>query len=779
MKRMIAPGALAALTLAGAAAGTARAELVEYRFEVRYAEVNYSGRPAQAMTIEGQIPAPTIEAHVGDTLRVVLVNKMDTETSVHWHGVLLPNDQDGVPYLNTPPIAAGASFAYQFPVTHTGTYWYHSHSGLQEQRGLYGALIFRPPRGQSMRQAAASDREHTVLFSDWTDELPEQVFANLKKDDDYYALKKGSVQSWTAALRQGAQALKNKYRQSWERMGPMDLSDVGYDAFLVNGKRRLRLPAEPGEKVLLRMINGAAASYFHLEYAGGPMTVVAADGVAVEPVRVRKLRMAIAETYDVVVEVPPDGRAYELRATSIDGTGYSSALLGTGPETAAAPDMPPPDLFARHDHGGHGGHDGGHEGHAMHEMHEMHGAGHGAQEDGHGHAGRHAGAAGAGSGAGQAIEYLQDYGALKATASTALPADAPWRKLTFRLTGSMERYTWSFDDTILAHADKVRIRHGENVRFTMVNETMMNHPIHLHGHFFRVLNGQGDYSPLKHTVNVPPLQTVAIEFAATEDQDWFFHCHILYHMKAGMARVISYGDTGPEKTAPAEAEPRETAPGETVPGETAPEPRAAAPGGDSPAAAGGAGMPALPPRALALAATGDAYAEPQTPPRKQPPLGRDQWYLAGTAGLLSNMLLGKAKAATAANSIESEFHYDYRDDYEAHLIYERRFSRFLGGYAGVNLKEEHDEERETRAITGIHYTLPLLIESDLRLYSDGETEIGLSSELQLARRLGLHWKYRTDGEYLLLLTHEVSKRFLLAAIYDNDFRGGVGILLRN
>jgi len=346
-------------------------------------------------------------------------------------------------------------------------------------------------------------------------------------------------------------------------------------------------------------------------------------------------------------------------------------------------------------------------------MHEMHEAGHGAREDGHGQAGRHAGAAGAGSGAGEAIEYLQDYGALKATASTALPADAPWRKLTFRLTGSMERYTWSFDDTILAHADKVRIRHGENVRFTMVNETMMNHPIHLHGHFFRVLNGQGEYSPLKHTVNVPPMGTTVIEFEAKEDKDWFFHCHILYHMHTGMARVLSY--------------------------------------------------------------EGSSSFSDDT---KEKIAHGNAWYFAGHAAVLGQMAAGRLRAANLHNAFVVHYDYDYDKAYDADFLYRRNFSRFLDAYIGAELeREDGHEDPERHAVIGLHYTLPLLIDADLRLDSDNKASLELKSAMQLTSRLMLEWQYefKDDDEYRAGLSWELSKTLSLTALYDSDYKGGAGL----
>jgi len=506
------------LSIAIPATFIAHTKTVEYHFDIDEIEVNFTGKPVTALAINKQIPAPTIEATVGDTLMVTFHNKMDKETSIHWHGVLLPNNQDGVPYLTTPPIKSKSSFTYQFKVKHSGTYWYHSHTNLQEQQGLYGSLIFHPIGGETIK----TDRDYVVVLSDWTNEKPENVLANLKKDGDYYALKKNSVQSWDKVLQNGRVAIKNRLRGAWTRMGPMDLSDIGYDAFLTNGKQISHLDAKPGETIRIRLINAAASSYFKIEFAGGPMKIVSADGVDVEPQKSKRLLIAIAETYDVIVKVSDD-KAYEFRATSEDGVGHSSTFIGSG-KKVLAPYIPRPNLFLLH--------------------HSMHNSMHGSSNIMHnGNGKKHLMHHEAMTMQKQPIEYMKDYKALRATKNTSLSPERPERKLTINLTGNMERYVWSFNNKTLLESSKIMIRKGENVRFLLNNKTMMHHPIHLHGHFFRVLNGQGERSPLKHTVNVPAMSKIEIEFEANEEKDWFFHCHNLYHMKAGMARSVSYEKT--------------------------------------------------------------------------------------------------------------------------------------------------------------------------------------------------------------------------------------------
>jgi len=311
------------------------------------------------------------------------------------------------------------------------------------------------------------------------------------------------------------------------------------------------------------------------------------------------------------------------------------------------------------------------------------------------------------------IEYMTDYKALRALADTRLPAGAPTREVVLELTGNMERYVWSFNEKTLLEADKVLIKRGENVRFILVNKTMMHHPIHLHGHFFRVLNGQGQRSPLKHTVNVPPMETVEIEFEADAEKDWFFHCHNLYHMKAGMARVISYEGTT------------------TV------------------------------------------------TPEKLSQLTQDTWYFAGDLAALSNMTMGMLRASNTRNAFEIEYDYNYEKEYDIDVTYERSITRFFDIYGGVNSEREgSDEKPETTGILGVHYVLPLLIESDLRVDSDGKFRVGLGSDLQLTDRFKFEWSWNTDSEYRFTLSCEITKTILVTAAYDSDFKWGAGLRVK-
>jgi FtsP/CotA-like multicopper oxidase with cupredoxin domain len=664
----------------------ASAKVVEYSFDIAYQTVNFSGKDVQAMTVGGSIPAPTIEATVGDILRVTFSNKMDVDSSIHWHGVLLPNDQDGVPFLNTPPIKAGQSFTFEYPVIHHGTYWYHSHTGLQEQRGVYGSIVFHPEMGERIE----ADYDAVVVLSDWTDENPDQVMHNLKKSDDYYALKKGSVQSWLKVLQRGKVAIRSRLNGAWTRMGPMDISDVGYDAFLANGKRKSTIPyVKSGDTVRLRVINAAASSYFNFEYAGGEMVLVAADGVDVEPLTINRQRIAIAETFDVIVTIPASG-AYEFRATSEDGTGYSSIILGEG-ALVEAPDIPPPDPFVQ-DHSTHGGMSK--TGHST-----MNGMDHAAM----GHST---------SMAKSQSKNMMEYELLRAVELTEYDQSRPKRKVDLELTGDMERYAWSFNNKVLSEESKILIRKGEVVQFVMENKTMMHHPIHLHGHFFRVLNGQDNYSPLKHTVNVPPMQTLTIEFLANEEKDWIFHCHNLYHMKTGMTRVVSYEGTS------------------------------------------------------------------QSTPQSLSPLFSDRhWFYFGDFGIQSNFTSGELRAENTRNAVNLEYDWDYDQEHEIEVTYERYFTRFLELYIGAEFEKEEGES-ESIAIAGVHYLLPLMIEADLRIDDEGHGRFGLGSELQLTDRTSVEWDINTDEEYRIQLEYEVNKSLSLTANHDDQYDWGVGLELK-
>ncbi len=479
---------------------TAFAKTVKYDLNIDYQRLEFQDKQTLAMTVNGGIPAPTLYFNKGDIAQINVTNNMDVDTSVHWHGILLPNYQDGVPYINHPPIKPKNTHLFQFELKHAGTYWYHSHTGLQEQRGVYGAIVIT----ETQESDKTVDVEKVVVLSDWTYQDPNEIFRSLKSGSEYFAIQKGSNQNlWDAFKNKG---LTHYFKQSWQRMAGMDISDIAYDLFLANGQPEIKIPAKVGDKVKLRFVNAGTASYFNLQFSGGNMQLIAADGMDVQAIEVKSFLMAIAETYDVIVTVPKEG-LFELKATAQDGTGHTSIWIGNGTEKIYAPILPKPNPYQMampiSKTAGH------HEHHAMHKMAKNQ-------------------------------NITTPYARLKATHSTKLLKNQPVREIKLNLTGDMKRYVWSLNNEILAPENTIKIKRGEKVRFILKNKTMMHHPMHLHGHFFRVLNGQGDYAPLKHTIDVPPMGERVIEFDANEHYDWFFHCHILYHAKSGMARIVSY-----------------------------------------------------------------------------------------------------------------------------------------------------------------------------------------------------------------------------------------------
>jgi FtsP/CotA-like multicopper oxidase with cupredoxin domain len=505
----------------GRRAWQATGRVVEYDLEVAEQVLSPAGKSVRVLTINRQFPGPTLRFNEGDVARIRLHNSLaNDETSLHWHGLLLPNDQDGVPHLTTPPVAPGGTFTYEFPVRQSGTYWYHSHTGMQEQRGVLGSIVVLPRKPDVVH----ADRDQVLVLNDWTNESPQEVLRTLKRGSNWYSIQKGAPQSLLGAVRAGF--LGEYVKREGARLPPMDVADVAYDAFLVNGQRRFQVEGKPGETIRLRVINASASSYFYVESSTGPLTIVAADGPAVEPVSVQRLLIGIAETYDVLVKVPSAG-SWEIRATAHDGTGFASAFVGTGP-LHEAPNVPRPNLYNMDEL-------------LMPALEE----GDLAQprEEESARSGAHSKGAGDRPGICKscAERPLPPYRQLRARQSTALAESLPRRTLALHLTGDMQRYVWSLNQKTMSEESTIPVKRGEVLRLELINDTMMHHPMHLHGHFFRLLNGQGDYSPLKHTVDVPPMSRRIIEFEANEEGDWLFHCHVLYHMMEGMGRVMHYG----------------------------------------------------------------------------------------------------------------------------------------------------------------------------------------------------------------------------------------------
>jgi len=529
--------------------------VVRYDLTVTDTIVNFSGKDKRAIAVNGQIPMPTLTFTEGDIAEIVVHNKLKESTSLHWHGLYLPNKEDGVPYLTQMPIEPNETYTYRFPIIQNGTHWYHSHSGLQEQIGMYGSLILKKKKDDpTFRKGIDDIPQVPVILSEWTDIKPENVHRMLHNANDWGGIKKGTVQSYSEAIKAGH--FKTKFGNEWKRMLAMDVSDVYYDKFLINGQNSSQLTQfKGGDKVRLRISNGGASSYFWLHWAGGKMTVVANDGNDVEPIEVDRLIIGVSETYDVVVTIPNDGLAYEFLATPEDRTKSTSLYLGDG-QIQLKSRMPKLKYFEGMK--------------MMNDMMNMDGSmddmgmemsyqqmdmntvmypevtGNSAKKK---EPMKMDGSMNHSMKTNQDIVTL-NYGMLKAPMPTTLPKDAPVRELRFELTGNMNRYVWSMDNVVLSETDKILIKKGENVRITIYNNSMMRHPMHLHGHDFRVLNGQGEYAPLKNVFDIMPMETDVIEFNANLEGDWFFHCHILYHMMAGMNRVFSYENQAPNPNLP-------------------------------------------------------------------------------------------------------------------------------------------------------------------------------------------------------------------------------------
>jgi len=522
---------------------------------------NVTGRPRMATAVNGSVPGPTLRLRQGDIVTVAVSNRLSEPSSIHWHGLRLPANQDGVPGLTFGGISPGETFTYRFPILQAGTYWYHSHSGMQEQTGLYGALVLMPREPQPYRY----DRDYAVMLSDWTDEDPLTIVSNLKQQSDYYNYHQRTVGTFADDVKRDGlkPTLKDRLRWGQMRMSPTDIMDVtsATYAFLVNG----RAPAAnwtglftPGEKVRLRVINGSSMSTFDVRIPGLPLTIVAADGNDVEPVTVDEFRIAVAETYDVIVE-PPKEMAYTIFAQAEDRSGFARATLAPrAGMVAAVPAMDPRPLRTMADMGMS----------AMAGMAGMGGMDMSKMDMSHmGMAGKApSGAAMTADGTasaqlrgkpnvdniamqpqsrlGEPGSGLEDNGrrVLLYTDLKALHPDtdtrAPSRDLEFHLTGNMERWVWGFDGKKFSEAGPIRVTLGERVRFVLINDTMMEHPIHLHGFLFSLENGRDFHLPLKHTVNVKPGERLSFVFTADTPGYWAFHCHLLYHMETGMFRTV-------------------------------------------------------------------------------------------------------------------------------------------------------------------------------------------------------------------------------------------------
>ena len=721
--------------------------VVRYDLTITDTIVNFSGKEKRGIAVNGQIPMPTLTFTEGDIAEIVVHNKLKESTSLHWHGLYLPNKEDGVPYLTQMPIEPNETFTYRFPIIQSGTHWYHSHSGLQEQIGMYGSLILLKKEDDPTFRKGIDDLPQVpIILSEWTDIKPENIHRMLHNANDWGGIKKGTVQSYSEAIKAGH--FKTKFGNEWKRMLAMDVSDVYYDKFLINGKNESQLSQfKAGEKVRLRISNGGASSYFWLNYAGGKMTVVANDGNDVVPIDVDRLIIGVSETYDVIVTIPNENTAYEFLATPEDRTKSASIYLGNGkiqlksrmpklkyfegmkmmndmmnmdgsmddmgmdmsyqqmdmntvmyPEITGNPKMKMNDKMEMDDT-------------MNHSNHSMN--------------------------ANQDIVTL-NYGMLKAPQPTTLPKDAPVRELRFELTGNMNRYVWSMDNKVLSESDKILIKKGENVRITLYNNSMMRHPMHLHGHDFRVLNGQGEFAPLKNVLDIMPMETDTIEFLANAEGDWFFHCHILYHMMAGMNRVFSY-----EKQAE---------------------------------------NPYLPNKEW-------AYKKLQAESNRFHFMAENDFATNGNDGM--------AMLQNTRWSFGTEWSLGYHDGHgyevETHIgryIGKNQFFMPFVGFdwryrkLGMDVQEKNifgqKNTKDERGVfsLGANYTLPWLVVLQGEIFHDGNIRFQLMREdIPITPRLRWAFMVNTDKEYMSGFKYIVTRNMALSTHYDSDMGIGFGATL--
>lgn len=722
---------------------------VRYDLYVTDTIFNFTGKDKYAIAVNGQIPMPTLTFTEGDTAEIHVHNRLKEGTSLHWHGLYLPNKEDGVPYLTQMPIKPNSTHIYKFPLIQNGTHWYHSHSGLQEQIGMYGNLIILKKESDPTFRKGIDDLPAVpIVLSEWTDYKPENVHRMLHNASDWFAIKKGTTQSYGEAIKAGH--FKTKLGNEWKRMLAMDVSDVYYNAVMMNGKITSEvkdnngLPFKAGDKIRLRISNGGASSYFWLSYAGGKITVVANDGNDIEPVEVDRLIIGVSETYDVVVTIPENDIAFEFLATTEDRIKSASIYLGSGIKQLESR-LPKLNYFEGMK--------------MMNGMMKMNGDMNdmGMQMSlnqmdmntvmypeitGDKKAMNHEGMSEMNTDSHKSNELPDivtlNYTMLKSPVPTVLPKNAPVRELRFELSGNMNRYVWSLDNKVLSETDKILIKKGENVRIVLYNGSMMRHPMHLHGHDFRLLNGQGENAPLKNVLDVMPMETDTVEFLANAEGDWFFHCHILYHMMAGMNRVFSY-----EK--------------EIV-------------------------NPLLPNKKW-------AYRKLQRESNQFHFMAQNDFATNGNDGMLmfQNTRL----------SIRTEWRLGYNDmhGYETETHIGRYigkmqwFMPFIGfdwRYRKLGMDEQetnlfrqtNSKDNRTLASIGFNFTLPMLLIFQAELYHDGNVRLQLMREdVPLTKRLRAGFMINTDKEFMVDLRYIITKNLGVRTHYDSDMGFGVGLSL--
>ena len=762
-----------------AVAGSSK--VVHYDLYVRDTMVNLGNKIKRAIAVNGQIPMPMLTFTEGDTAEIYVHNELNEETSLHWHGLILPNRYDGVPNLTQMPIKPHTTHIYRFPIVQHGTHWYHSHTGLQEQIGMYGLMILNKRKELDIPTIP-------IILSEWSDVNPNNIHRMLHNATDWFAIKKGTTQSYAEAIKQGY--FKTKVSNEWKRMNAMDVSDVYYEKFLINGKNESQLSQfKAGDKVRLRIANAGASTYFWLTYAGGKITVIASDGNDVEPVEVDRLIIAVSETYDVIVTIPKDG-SYEFLATSEDRTKSTSLFLGAGKKINAKPlpklkyfegmkmmngmmkmngdlddmgmsmslnqmDMNTvmyPEITGKITEKASSDKDSTSKGEIKHDMKNM------KMDDMKGHdmknmEGHDMKNMKKGDMKGHDMKDMKmdesqynsnemsdivtlNYAMLKSPTKTDLPKNAPVKELRFELSGNMNRYVWSMDNKVVSESDKILIKKGEIIRMVLYNGSMMRHPMHLHGHDFRVLNGQGDYAPMKNIIDIMPMETDTIEFAATESGDWFFHCHILYHMMAGMGRVLSYENSPPNPEIP---------------------------------------NPKLAQKML--------FADDR------------MFHIMAENGVETNGNDGELMVSNTRWSIGSEWRLGYNNIHGYEV--ETHIGRYLGkmqwlmpfiGFdwryrkLGIDNQEKNifgqSNTKDQRAVfsVGVNYILPMLVTAQAEVFTDGNVRLQLErKDIPISKRLRFSFMVNTDKEYMVGGRYIMTRNISLSSHYDSDMGFGAGL----
>lgn len=714
---------------------------VEYDLYVHDTIVNYSGKERKAIAVNGQIPMPTLEFTEGDTAVIRVHNQLKEDTSLHWHGLWLPNKEDGVPMLTQDGIKPGETFTYSFPIIQNGTHWYHSHSGYQEQIGMYGSMVLKKHANDPTFRKGIDDLPVVnVMLSEWTDLNPRNIQRMLHNANDWAGIKKGSTQSYAEAIREGH--FGTKIINEWKRMLAMDVSDVFYDKFLINGANESQLKQfKAGDKVRLRISNGGASSYFWLRYAGGKITVVANDGNDVEPLDVDRLIIGVSETYDVVVTIPEEGISYEFQATSEDRTGSASLFLGDGKKQLIEP-LPKLKYFEGMK--------------MMNDMMNMDGSMNdmgmkmslqqmdmntvmypeitGESNKKTRKKNKESDHSAHGNSSSNIVTL--NYGMLKAPENTELPKDAPVKEMRFELTGNMNRYVWSMDNKVLSEVDKIPVKKGEILRITLYNNSMMRHPMHLHGFDFRVINKNGAYSPLKNVLDIMPMETNVIEFQANTEGDWFFHCHILYHMMAGMNRVFEVGDYQ------------------------------------------------------------NPYIHDQAKMYKMLQMDSNMKHFMAENDFATNGLDGSFMVQDARWALTSEWGIGYKPEhgYEVETHLGRYFGKiqFLQAFIGFDWNQHRTKRHKVEKnifgqktarnkglfSAGFVYKLPMLIDFQTEIYHTGKVRLQLMrKDIPISKRVRAGFMWNTDKEYMGELSYILNKNMHIRTHYDSDMKFGVGLKL--